>query len=130
MKYQIPKLLPISVLIKVFVSLQVLETCVKNCGIRFHSKIAQRDFLHDMMKVISVKNNPPTIVRERILGLVQYWADAFKGKHQLVAVDELYEQLKTDGIEFPPIDLDNLTPVETQGRSQVHVCGTIMREDR
>ncbi|XP_064406991.1 TOM1-like protein 2 [Halichondria panicea] len=102
-------------------TLTVLETCVKNCGIRFHSKIAQRDFLHDMMKVISVKNNPPTIVRERILGLVQYWADAFKGKHQLVAVDELYEQLKTDGIEFPPIDLDNLTPVETQGRSQLQL---------
>ncbi len=98
---------------------QVLETCVKNCGIRFHSKIAQRDFLNDLMKVIATKNNPPTIVRERILGLVQYWADAFKGKPQLVAVVELYEQLKNDGIEFPPIDLDNLAPVETQGRPQV-----------
>lgn len=73
-----------------------------------------------MMKVIATKNNPPTIVRERILGLVQYWADAFTGKIQLVAVVELYEQLKNDGIEFPPVDLDNLAPVETQGRPQVN----------
>ncbi len=71
------------------------------------------------MKVIATKNNPPTIVRERILGLVQYWADAFKSKPQLVAVVELYEQLRNEGIEFPPVDLDNLAPVETQVRPQV-----------
>ena len=59
------------------------------------------------------QNNPPTIVRERVLGLIQYWADAFKGKPQLVAVEEMYEQLKVDGVEFPPIDLDSLAPIET-----------------
>ena len=59
------------------------------------------------------QTNPPTIVRERILGLIQYWADAFKGKPQLAAVVEVYEQLKKDGEEFPPIDLDALAPVET-----------------
>ncbi len=59
------------------------------------------------------QNNPPTIVRERVLGLLQYWADAFKGKPQLVAVEELYEQMKVDGVEFPPIDLDTLAPIET-----------------
>ena len=101
----------------------MLETCVKNCGIRFHSKIAQKDFLSDLMKVIAIKNNPPTIVRERILGLIQYWADAFRGKPQLAAVGELYEQLKSEGIEFPPIDLDNLAPIETQGRTSVRVRG-------
>ena len=35
--------------------LQVLETCVKNCGLRFHHKIAQKDFLTDLMKVIQPK---------------------------------------------------------------------------
>ena len=34
---------------------QVLETCVKNCGFRFHIKIAQRDFLSDLMRVIQQK---------------------------------------------------------------------------
>ena len=62
------------------------------------------------------QNNPPTIVRERILGLIQYWADAFKGKPQLIAVEELYEQLKSEGVEFPPVDLDNMAPIETPDR--------------
>ena len=25
----------------------------------------------------------------------------------------MYEQLKVDGVEFPPIDLDSLAPIET-----------------
>ena len=62
------------------------------------------------------QNNPPTIVRERILGLIQYWADSFQGKPQLVGVVELYEQLKREGVEFPPVDLDNLAPVEAPAR--------------
>ena len=55
-------------------------------------------------------------MRERILGLVQYWADAFKGKPQLTSVEELYEQLKSEGVEFPPVDLDNMAPIETPDR--------------
>ena len=70
--------------------------------------------------LILVQNNPPTIVRERILGLIQYWADAFRGKPQLAEVEELYEQLKGEGIEFPPIDLDALAPIATPQR--VSVC--------
>ena len=69
-----------------------------------------------------VQNNPPTIVRERILGLIQYWADAFRGKPQLAEVEELYEQLKGEGIEFPPIDLDALAPIATPQRVSVCVC--------
>lgn len=30
-----------------------------------------------------------------------------------MAVEETYEQLKVDGVEFPPIDLDSLAPIET-----------------
>ncbi len=63
--------------------------------------------------VSPLQNNPPTIVRERVLGLIQYWADAFKGRPELCAVEELYEQMKSSGTEFPPIDLDSLAPIET-----------------
>lgn len=76
-----------------------------------------------LLSFLTLQNNPPTIVRERILGLVQYWADAFKGKPQLTAVEELYEQLKGEGVEFPPVDLDALAPVETPQR--VCVCAEI-----
>lgn len=114
---------------------------MKNCGIRFHVKIAQKDFLRDLTAVIQPKvscvrflynnvilncsltqNNPPTIVRERILGLIQYWADAFKSKPELLAVCEVYDQLKADGVEFPPLDLDTLAPVETPERVRCYNC--------
>ena len=36
-------------------TLTVLETCVKNCGHRFHVKIAQKDFLSELVKVINPK---------------------------------------------------------------------------
>ena len=73
--------------------------------------------------IFLAQNNPPTIVRERILGLIQYWADAFRGKPQLAEVEELYEQLKGEGIEFPPIDLDALAPIATPQRVSVCVGG-------
>lgn len=60
-------------------------------------------------------------MRERVLSLIQYWADAFKGKPQLIAVEEMYEQMKEEGTEFPPIDLDTLAPIETPA-SRVSVC--------
>ena len=62
------------------------------------------------------QNNPPTIVKERVLGLIQYWADAFKGRPQLVVVSEVCEELRSQGVEFPPMDLDQLAPVQTPGR--------------
>ena len=75
--------------------------------------------------VFLVQNNPPTIVRERILGLIQYWADAFRGKPQLAEVEELYEQLKGEGVEFPPIDLDALAPIATPQRVSECVCVSV-----
>lgn len=51
---------------------QVLETCVKNCGHRFHSLVTSRDFIDGVLvKIISPKNNPPTIVQDKVLALIQ-----------------------------------------------------------
>lgn len=51
---------------------QVLETCVKNCGHRFHVLVANRDFIDSVLvKIISPKNNPPTIVQDKVLTLIQ-----------------------------------------------------------
>lgn len=51
---------------------QVLETCVKNCGHRFHALVTSRDFIDGVLvKIISPKNNPPTIVQDKVLALIQ-----------------------------------------------------------
>ncbi|XP_053521640.1 TOM1-like protein 2 isoform X10 [Artibeus jamaicensis] len=57
---------------EVMLALTVLETCVKNCGHRFHVLVANRDFIDSVLvKIISPKNNPPTIVQDKVLALIQ-----------------------------------------------------------
>ncbi|XP_044795085.2 TOM1-like protein 2 isoform X3 [Bubalus bubalis] len=97
---------------EVMLALTVLETCVKNCGHRFHVLVANRDFIDSVLvKVISPKNSPPTIVQDKA------WADAFRSSPDLTGVVHAYEELKRKGVEFPMADLDALSPIHTPQRS-------------
>ncbi|KAM9305778.1 TOM1-like protein 2 [Gastrophryne carolinensis] len=103
---------------EVMLALTVLETCVKNCGHRFHVLVTHRDFIDGVLvKIISPKNNPPTIVQDKVLALIQAWADAFRSSPDLTGVVHIYEELKRKGIEFPMADLDALSPIHTPQRS-------------
>ncbi|XP_016045086.2 TOM1-like protein 2 isoform X2 [Erinaceus europaeus] len=103
---------------EVMLALTVLETCVKNCGHRFHVLVANRDFIDSVLvKIISPKNNPPTIVQDKVLALIQAWADAFRSSPDLTGVVHIYEELKRKGVEFPMADLDALSPIHTPQRS-------------
>lgn len=45
---------------------------MKNCGYRFHALVTTRDFIDGILvKVISPKNNPPAIVQDKVLALIQ-----------------------------------------------------------
>ena len=44
---------------------------MKNCGRRFHIQVANKDFLNDMVKVIGPKYEPPPVVQEKVLSLIQ-----------------------------------------------------------
>ncbi|XP_012967087.1 TOM1-like protein 2 isoform X6 [Mesocricetus auratus] len=102
---------------EVMLALTVLETCVKNCGHRFHLLVANRDFIDSVLvKIISPKNNPPTIVQDKVLALIQAWADAFRSSPDLTGVVHIYEELKRKGVEFPMADLDALSPIHTPQR--------------
>uniref|UniRef100_A0A3B3VJX5 Target of myb1 like 2 membrane trafficking protein n=1 Tax=Poecilia latipinna TaxID=48699 RepID=A0A3B3VJX5_9TELE len=102
---------------EVMLTLTVLETCVKNCGHRFHALVTSKDFVDGVLvKVISPKNNPPTIVQEKVLALIQAWADAFRSSPDLTGVVQVYEELKRKGIEFPTSELETLSPIHTPQR--------------
>lgn len=48
---------------------------MKNCGHRFHVQVANRDFIDGILvKIISPKANPPTIVQDKVLSLIQVFA--------------------------------------------------------
>ncbi|XP_052769884.1 target of Myb1 membrane trafficking protein-like isoform X2 [Mya arenaria] len=102
----------------VLYTLTCLETCVKNCGRRFHVFLASKDFLNDMVKVIGPKYDPPQALQEKVLNMIQTWADAFRASPELKEVEKVYQDLKSKGIEFPMTDLDNLAPIYTPARTQ------------
>ncbi|XP_056627148.1 TOM1-like protein 2 isoform X3 [Triplophysa dalaica] len=105
---------------EVMLTLTVLETCVKNCGYRFHALITTRDFIDGVMvKIISPKNNPPAIVQDKVLALVQAWADAFRSSPDLTGVVHVYEEMKRKGIEFPRSDLETLSPIHTPRQQSI-----------
>ncbi|XP_053683499.1 target of Myb1 membrane trafficking protein isoform X2 [Sabethes cyaneus] len=98
-------------------TLTVLETCVKNCGKAFHVLVANKEFIQELVKLIGPKNDPPPIVQEKVLSLIQIWADAFRSQPDLNGVVLVYQELKNKGIEFPATDLDSLAPIYTPQRS-------------
>ncbi|XP_055031934.2 TOM1-like protein 2 isoform X1 [Misgurnus anguillicaudatus] len=104
---------------EVMLTLTVLETGVKNCGYRFHALVTTRDFIDGVLvKIISPKNNPPAIVQDKVLALIQAWADAFRSSPDLTGVVHVYEEMKRKGIEFPRSELETLSPIHTPQRQQ------------
>ncbi|XP_025932718.1 target of Myb protein 1 isoform X1 [Apteryx rowi] len=103
---------------EVMLALTVLETCVKNCGHRFHVLVASQDFVEGVLvRTILPKNNPPAIVHDKVLTLIQSWADAFRSSPDLTGVVTVYEDLRRKGLEFPMTDLDMLSPIHTPQRT-------------
>ncbi|CAI5455907.1 unnamed protein product [Caenorhabditis angaria] len=101
----------------VMYTLTVLETAVKNCDGQFHELVCNKDFILDFVRLVGPKYDAPPIVQERVLGLVQAWADAFKNDPRLNGVVQVYEDLKAKGVEFPAADLDSLAPIKTPKRT-------------
>ncbi|XP_041987236.1 TOM1-like protein 2 [Aricia agestis] len=101
----------------VMYTLTVLETCVKNCGKNFHYLVCSKDFISELVKLIGPKNDPPTVVQEKVLGLIQCWADAFQNQPDLQGVGQVYAELRAKGVEFPMTDLDAMAPIFTPQRS-------------
>jgi len=101
----------------VLYTITVLETCVKNCGRRFHIQIAQKDFMQELVKIVTNRTNP-VIVTDKVLSVMQTWADAFQGCEELREVTRVVQELKEKGFEFPMTDLDMVAPIHTPARSQ------------
>ncbi|XP_046480333.1 TOM1-like protein 2 isoform X1 [Neodiprion pinetum] len=100
----------------VMYTLTVLETCVKNCGKCFHALACSREFVLELVKLIGPKNEPPTAVQEKVLSLIQAWAETFRHQPHTQGVVQVYQELKQKGIEFPMTDLDAMAPIITPQR--------------
>ncbi|RWS22602.1 TOM1-like protein 2 isoform X1 [Leptotrombidium deliense] len=101
----------------VMYTLTILETCVKNCGKRFHLLVTNKDFIQDLFKIIGPKYDPPSAVQEKVLSLIQIWADTFRGQSEFSGVTQAYNELKQKGIEFPATSSEAVVPIHTPQRS-------------
>ncbi|XP_056143974.1 target of Myb protein 1 isoform X2 [Lampris incognitus] len=99
---------------EVMLALTVLEVCVKNCGFRFHILVSTREFIEGVLvRAIIPRNNPPLVLHDRVLSIIQAWADAFRSSPDLTGVVSVYEDLRRKGLEFPMTELDACSPIHT-----------------
>ncbi|XP_034749111.1 ADP-ribosylation factor-binding protein GGA1-like [Etheostoma cragini] len=96
-------------------ALLVLETCMKNCGKRFHSEVGKFRFLNELIKVVSPKylgSRSPEPVKKKVLELIFSWT---LGLPEEAKISDAYQMLRKQGIikqdpELAPDKLLNLPP--------------------
>ncbi|KAI3826088.1 hypothetical protein L1987_00130 [Smallanthus sonchifolius] len=97
-------------------ALTLLETIVKNCGDFVHMHVAERDLLHDMIKI--VKKKPDFHVKEKILVLIDTWQEAFGGaRARYPQYYAAYHELLRLGANFPQRS-ERSAPVFTPPQTQ------------
>jgi hypothetical protein len=99
-------------------TLTLLEMMMKNCRAELHLEASNSSFLKDLEE-LACSSKTDVRVRDKILELIQSWADAFNAfKDDLPMFDALYVRMKRQGISFPDRDLSGLVPVLTPDGSR------------
>ncbi|KAF8034864.1 hypothetical protein BT93_C1017 [Corymbia citriodora subsp. variegata] len=97
-------------------ALTLLETIIKNCGDIVHMHVAERDVLHEMVKI--VKKKPDIHVKEKILILIDTWQEAFGGpRARYPQYYAAYQELLRAGAVFPQ-RAEGSAPVFTPPQTQ------------
>ncbi|KAM6215796.1 ADP-ribosylation factor-binding protein GGA1 isoform 2-T2 [Rhynchocyon petersi] len=94
-------------------ALMVLETCMKNCGKRFHDEVGKFRFLNELIKVVSPKylgSRTSEKVKNKILELLYSWT---VGLPEEAKIAEAYQMLKKQGIvkSDPKLPDDAIIPL-------------------
>ncbi|KAK3557041.1 hypothetical protein QTP70_024257 [Hemibagrus guttatus] len=79
-------------------ALMVLETCMKNCGKRFHNEVGKFRFLNELIKVVSPKylgSRAPEPVKKKVLEMMYSWTVGFPEETKIC---DAYQMLKKQGI--------------------------------
>uniref|UniRef100_A0A8C1JFR1 Golgi-associated, gamma adaptin ear containing, ARF binding protein 1 n=1 Tax=Cyprinus carpio TaxID=7962 RepID=A0A8C1JFR1_CYPCA len=91
-------------------ALMVLETCVKNCGKRFHNEVGKFRFLNELIKVVSPKylgSRAPEPVKKKVLEMMYSWTVSLPEETK---ISDAYQMLKKQGIIKQDPDLPDDKP--------------------
>jgi hypothetical protein len=92
-------------------TLTLLEMLMKNCRAELHLEASDSAFLKDLEE-LATSSKTDVRVRDKILELIQSWADAFNAfKDDLPMFDALYVRMKRQGVSFPDRDLSGTVPI-------------------
>ncbi|KAJ3614984.1 hypothetical protein NHX12_018553 [Muraenolepis orangiensis] len=94
-------------------ALTLLETCMKNCGKRFHTEVAKFRFLNELIKVVSPKylgSRAPEPVKKKVLEVMYSWT---LGLPEETKIADAYQMLKKQGIVKQDPVLPNDTALST-----------------
>ncbi|XP_069694970.1 ADP-ribosylation factor-binding protein GGA1 isoform X2 [Periplaneta americana] len=85
-------------------ALNLLDTCMKHCGVGFHAEVGKFRFLNEMIKLVSPKylgGRTAVAVRQRVLLLMHTWTVDYPRETK---IREAYDMLKKQGVvkEEPP----------------------------
>lgn len=81
-------------------SLQVLESCMKNCGSTIHDEVATKEFMEFLKNLVHTRGDP---VKGKILELIQVWSHAFRNETKYKVVQDTFNLMKLEGHSFPQL---------------------------
>lgn len=109
----------------------LLETCVKNCNIHFHRYVCTRGLMPSIVQLLKRRRKKLNLVEklagiyknpgwrkieDRVLALVQLWADTFMMQEDTYpAFMRVYRELRQDGLKFPPRDPNERFMIKFEG---------------
>ncbi|XP_069022047.1 ADP-ribosylation factor-binding protein GGA1-like [Embiotoca jacksoni] len=79
-------------------ALMLLDTCMKNCGKRFHVEVGKFRFLNELIKVVSPKYlgaRAPDPVKNKVLEMMFSWTGKLPDETK---ISDAYQMLKKQGI--------------------------------
>jgi len=82
-------------------ALQVMESCVKNCGVLMHEEVATKIFMEEMRDL--VKQSTDESIKTKVLELLQTWGMAFRNSPKYRIATDTLELMKAEGWKFPPV---------------------------
>jgi len=82
-------------------ALQVMESCVKNCGDLIHAEIATKAFMAELRDL--VKQTTDDNIKEKVLELIQTWGTVFRNSPKYRIVTDTLNLMQAEGWKFPPV---------------------------